>query len=123
MGDTLLRRFVLLRHENHGVVHFDLMIEEGDTLATWQFGVSLALLASGGTLSCIRVAQHRPAYLDYEGPVTSGRGTVTRIQSGTCKLLSATIANWDFELHSSSGQGRFQLHHITEANWSLRRQS
>ncbi len=35
----------------------------------------------------VRLADHRPAYLDYEGPVSRGRGDVTRVLSGTYATL------------------------------------
>lgn len=33
-----------------------------------------------------RLADHREMYLDYEGPVSGGRGTVTRVAEGKVKV-------------------------------------
>ncbi len=94
------------------------MIEDGATLATWQFDGSPTLLAPGAELPCIRLAPHRSAYLDYEGPVSGGRGTVTRVAAGTCVFLSATT-HWAFTLHSPALSGRFELRHLAGSAWVL----
>jgi hypothetical protein len=112
---------VLLRHEGHGAIHFDFMLEDGDTLATWQFDESPALLAPGGQLPCIRLSPHRRAYLDYEGQVSGDRGTVSRAAAGTYALLSATATNWSFKLHSPTLVGLFHLYHLTGPAWSLKK--
>jgi DNA polymerase Ligase (LigD) len=75
-------RYVILEHD-HPTRHWDLMLESGGVLRTWRLaepprpGVSVAAEAS---------FDHRPAYLDYEGPV-GGRGTVTRWDGGTYEVL------------------------------------
>jgi hypothetical protein len=77
-----LPRFVLLEHD-HPSVHWDLMLEEGDSLRTWRlpaphFGVE--------PMNAEPLAPHRLAYLDYEGPVSGGRGSVKRVDAGTYRL-------------------------------------
>jgi len=119
VAKAVSRRFVLLRHTGHGPLHFDLMIEDGAALATWQFDLSPTLLASGTAVACRRLAAHRIAYLDYAGPVSRGRGQVHRTAAGICTLHFATAADWDFELDSPTLNGRFRLQHLTGFAWSL----
>ena len=102
-------RCVVLRHESHGETHFDLMIEAGAALATWQFASSPAQLAAGGALSCRRLADHRVAYLDYDGPVGGDRGHVTREDSGSCTVMSQTDAVWQLDLHGQTMRGSYTL--------------
>ena len=109
VADVVPRRFVLLRHEGHGSAHFDFMIEDGTALATWQFDQSPALLAPGGSLACRRLPDHRLAYLDHEGPVSGGRGTVQREDSGPCSGTNATETRWNFELTGTKLLGKFRL--------------
>ncbi|MDA7980364.1 MAG: hypothetical protein MPJ50_16520 [Pirellulales bacterium] len=101
--------------------HWDLMIEDpakagsggGDerTLWTWALAVSpllsseaanvefadphseslLASMSQG--LACIRLPDHRAAYLSYEGEIPGGRGKVTRIEGGKCRVLESTERN------------------------------
>src|SRR5687768_10877900 len=75
-------RYVVLHHTGYGEDHYDLMFETapGSMLATWrspcwplqEIHTPLELLPD-----------HRRDYLDYEGPVSGGRGSVRRVQAGT----------------------------------------
>ena len=45
-----------------------------------------------------RIADHRPAYLDYEGAVSDKRGTVRRVAWGTVVSEHRQGSSWDFEI-------------------------
>lgn len=77
------QRFVILRHEVSGAVHFDLMLEipGQEKLRTLQ--LAKWPLAPGESCPSTELAPHRAEYLDYEGEVSGNRGTVTRIAQGT----------------------------------------
>jgi len=92
-------RFVLLYHEcppSFGKPsHWDLMLERDGALLTW----SLPALpsAEGGEgdsaaeqIAATRLADHRIAYLDYEGPISGNRGIVTRVDGGEYEVLEET---------------------------------
>src|SRR6516225_8709545 len=72
-------RFVLLEHQWDGV-HWDFMLEAGEALRSWAID---APIAAGAELPARRLADHRLAYLTYEGPVSGQRGSVRRIAEGT----------------------------------------
>ena len=77
-------RFVLLEHRWDGV-HWDLMLEtEERVLRTWAVN---SPVESGIELSARGLNDHRLAYLDYEGEISGGRGTVRRIDSGEFFIL------------------------------------
>jgi len=76
-------RFVVLTHD-HPQLHWDLMLEEGDVLRTWRLA---SPPTSSGPIDAEALPDHRPMYLDYEGPVGDNRGTVTRFDSGTYELV------------------------------------
>jgi hypothetical protein len=73
-------RYVVLRHEGVDKPHYDLMFETspGSSLATWRSPEWP--LRAGTPLTYLK--DHRPAYLDYEGTISGGRGTVTRVLAG-----------------------------------------
>ena len=77
-------RYVILHHTGIPAPHFDLMFEtaQGASLATWR---SPVWPIQSPTI-VERLADHRIAYLDYEGPVNNDRGQVTRIAGGTFQL-------------------------------------
>jgi len=73
-----VRRFVVLEHRRDGV-HWDLMLEVGLALRTWAVE---APIVPGVDLPARALADHRLTYLDYEGEVSGGRGTVRRLDRG-----------------------------------------
>jgi DNA polymerase ligase (LigD)-like protein len=83
-------RFVILRHETppgyERPTHFDLMLEWGDALRTWALP---AFPQVGKSVEAEELAPHRRAYLDFEGEVSAGRGTVTRTAAGEYELLES----------------------------------
>jgi hypothetical protein len=72
-------RYVVLEHD-FPTRHWDFMLESGDVLKTWRLA---APPCPGTAVPAEPSFDHRPAYLDYEGPVSGGRGTVTRWDAGT----------------------------------------
>ena len=72
-------RFVILRHDSPTGLHWDFMLEFGQSLWTWALQ---AAPAPGQTIAARALADHRPAYLDYEGPVSGGRGSVSQLDGG-----------------------------------------
>jgi hypothetical protein len=72
-------RFVVLEHTWRGV-HWDLMLESGETLRTWAID---APIVTETTLPARILPDHRLAYLEYEGPISWDRGTVRRLDRGT----------------------------------------
>src|SRR5882724_3306447 len=72
-------RFVILRHETPPgfarPAHWDFMLECGGVLRTWE------------------MADHRLAYLEYEGEVPGGRGTVSRWDEGRYEILGGLAAS------------------------------
>jgi hypothetical protein len=71
-------RYVILEHD-HPYRHWDLMLEAGDVLRTWRLAETPQ---PGRPVRAELIGDHRRAYLDYEGPVSGGRGSVTRWDAG-----------------------------------------
>lgn len=62
------------------------MLAAGDVLQTWALEREPAATVECGAE---RLPDHRLAYLDYEGEVTGGRGTVTRHDWGTYAVCAS----------------------------------
>jgi hypothetical protein len=73
-------RFVILIHD-HPFPHWDFLLENGDRCRTWRLPVDPGLPST--EFQAEGLTDHRLMYLDYEGPVSGGRGTVVRWDSGT----------------------------------------
>ena len=84
---TPLPRFVILRHqmppESHRRTHWDLMLERDAALQTWALD---ECPVGERDIAARQLAAHRIAYLDYQGPLSRGRGAVERWDAGTYAL-------------------------------------
>jgi len=104
------KRFVILRHEcPYGYkqgVHWDLMLEESRVLRTWALSAEPVV---GQTISAEQLADHRLAYLDYEGPISGDRGVVSRWDCGSYELLDSVAGELCFLMHGNRLSGRAVL--------------
>ncbi|MFO0916183.1 MAG: DNA polymerase ligase N-terminal domain-containing protein [Pirellulales bacterium] len=100
--------------------HWDLMFELHGQLATWALERP-PTEAHPETINARRLDDHRLAYLDYEGPVSGGRGTVTRYDSGDFDWSWPATTRASGSLRGQRLQGTFQLVAQTDEplNWQF----
>lgn len=82
------RRFVILEHD-HPSVHWDFMLEADGVLRTWRLPAPPGAVPQAGEMPAEEIADHRLAYLDYEGPVSGERGSVKRVDRGNYHVVAA----------------------------------
>jgi hypothetical protein len=113
---TVPLRFVVLRHEGHGPLHFDLMLETspGSPLATWR--CPEWPIAHGATLQ--QLADHRAIYLDYEGPISGDRGTVVRIAQGHYTYKDAPAGGKQIDWNTTGVPGVI-LRRVDRDRWQV----
>ena len=103
-------RFVVLRHDclpdYPRPLHWDFMLEAAGALATWALSQEPA---ENVEIAAEALADHRLAYLDFEGPVSGGRGTVARWDQGDYRLVSRSDDQWIVELRGGRLVGRVTL--------------
>lgn len=112
-------RFVILHHITADGEHWDLMLERGGVLMTWQ----LPRNPSEGDclpLAARRIRDHRKAYLDYEGIVSGNRGHVKRVDQGLLEPKAISEDLLIFRLSGSLLVGEFRLDRDDDG-WTLRR--
>jgi hypothetical protein len=112
-------RFVILLHETPPGAprprHYDLMLErdaptdatgpadEGPpSLRTWACDECPGLVPS---TMADELADHRPAYLEYEGEISQGRGTVRRVAQGTYAQLAESADRVHIRLRGEFASG------------------
>ena len=138
---TSTPRFVVLHHSpvtptDGRAEHFDWMFQVGDTLRTWATE-PLTSFAEPLELAARQLPDHRLHYLEYEGEISKGRGSVRRILAGTFDLLQETETSFQARIHwqDSSQQKHSRLIAIqrnlipsrlideTRDDWDLRLES
>jgi hypothetical protein len=107
----MLVRYAILRHEGIDPPHFDLLFEAapGSMLAAWRSDTWPIVAPT----PLVRLADHRPRYLDYEGAISGNRGHVRRVESGTCTIENSQ-QQWTILL--LAGQ-RLSLRRIHDDQW------
>src|SRR5262245_49200386 len=116
-------RFVLLHHETppgypRGT-HYDLMLEQDEALRTWAMAEPPR---PGVMLAAEQLADHRLAYLTYEGPVSGERGSVARWDQGEFTPLVATDDRWEVAIRGEKLVGTLHLERraADTSQWGLR---
>jgi hypothetical protein len=115
-------RFVVLEHStppgNSRPLHWDFMLESGDVLRTWALA---AEPSTGPVVPAELLPDHRMAYLDYEGPVSGGRGTVRRWDAGSYEVVAETDDSLVLALSGQrlSGTARLSLIDDGDRPWQF----
>lgn len=113
-------RYVILFHEmppgSDRASHFDFMLEEDDHLATWCLRHVPDVVVRQ---PCRRLAVHRLAYLDYEGPVASAGGSVSQWDSGEYEALDAGDELWRVKLTGKRLVGVAKLQQLAGQRWTF----
>jgi hypothetical protein len=107
-----VQQYAILHHVQADGHHWDFMLDRGEVLATWKLTSDPTSLAAGGVRGSVparRIADHRRAYLTYEGPISRGRGHVTRIDSGTYELTRQDQTGWGIRLNGVLLRGEFWI--------------
>lgn len=101
-------RFVILHHEAADGEHWDLMLERGGILITWQLSRE-PVSASSLPIPATRIQDHRMAFLEYEGPISLKRGRVRRVDAGTVQFEETEEDRYEFRLSRGHLTGLFRL--------------
>jgi hypothetical protein len=106
--------FVILEHD-YPELHWDFMLENGENLRTWKLMQNpdnlLSQLTTETPLS-IKAEEskpHRLLYLDYEGPISNGRGFVKRFDYGSFELIEQNESAIIVSLKGQSCTGLLKL--------------
>ena len=103
-------RFVVLEHIGTADYkpgrHWDLMLEAGESLRTWELD---NVPSAAGPVHALALSDHRLAYLEFEGPLSNNRGTVSRWDCGEYEIVSQDPFELAVLLDGRQLQGQLQL--------------
>ena len=72
------------------------------------------------TVDADQLADHRVAYLDFEGPLSGGRGAVRRLDAGSFTTIHETPTTWQLTLDGGMLRGDIKLERSAAAQlWRL----
>lgn len=126
--DRPLPMVELLHTLPDGTVHVDWMIaqdpEASLSLITFRLPRPLAELKPGEKLIAQRIADHRPAYLAYEGPISGGRGAVHCLARGRICQWNQVAGGWEMGIlrHSEAGDAasvKLRLEPRPDQKWMI----
>jgi hypothetical protein len=98
-------RYAILEHD-WPTPHWDFLLEAGEVLRAWRL---FAEPRTGTPLAAEANFDHRLLYLDYEGPLSGNRGSVTRWDHGTFEWREDSPCRVAVELDGSRLKGRVEL--------------
>jgi hypothetical protein len=113
-----LPRFVVQEHKTSEGVHWDLMLEAGEVLATFR----LAERPEGAAehpVEAVKIFDHPLRFLTYEGPVQKGTGRVRIVESGTYASEDRRADRWALTLSGGILKGGFALVRTRGDAWQL----
>ena len=111
-------RFAISRHDCARGQHWDFFLEIGPVLKTWALPRPPE---AGEEMTCDALPDHRLEYLDYEGPVSGDRGSVSRWDHGEYQVVSASEEQMIVDLCGERLQGRAILRAVPgeAGRWGL----
>jgi hypothetical protein len=108
-------RFVILTHD-WPALHWDFLVEAGSVLRAWRL---LSEPRPDTDIAAEPNFDHRLLYLDYEGPLSRDRGSVSRWDAGDCDWLLEESERVEIELRGTKLTGRAVLRRENEG-WVFR---
>lgn len=111
-------RFVVQAHTTPDGVHWDFMLEKGDVLTTFRLEQP-PQVALDHDVRAVKIFDHPPRFLTYEGPVQKGTGRVRIVERGTYRLLEETEAVITMDLQGETLKGGFALTRMEGTTWRL----
>lgn len=104
-------RYAILHHTGVPAPHFDLMFETAPNSPLATFRSPHWPVTAPTPVE--RLADHRPAYLTYEGPVSNDRGHVTRVDGGTAHVV---VSDTQWTVTTESGM-TLRLTRLPDKTW------
>ncbi len=105
-----------ISHHDHPDEHWDFFLEHGGELLTWRLAQPMS---NRDTIVARKLPNHRSVYLDYSGPLSGNRGTVTRVMTGQFEWRVGDPDAGIIEILLSSDviNGVCVLRHIDADDW------
>ncbi len=116
------KRFVIQKHTQGKNIHWDFMLQLGETLQTYRLDKAPEEVLHQ-TASAVRILNHPLKFLTYQGPVNKGKGNVQLTEAGTYQIIHQKHNRIELNLNGQILKGKFTLTHIKNDDWQFTRDS
>jgi len=106
-------RYVILEHD-WPQRHWDFMLEKGTVLQTWKLADAPKPSVN---IAAEKSFDHQLIYLDYEGPISGGRGAVTRWDAGCYFPVTEEENRLVVQLEGEKLLGKVELTNPIKEGW------
>ncbi len=115
---------VLLRHQDSSGCHYDWMIADPRSpqglLWTARSSIASTNWHDANRFDLEPIPPHRREYLDYQGPISKGRGSVVRVDSGSAVAWVWNDQSMIIQLAMKHCIGTVQLQRVDVRLWRAR---
>ncbi|MBC8473126.1 MAG: hypothetical protein H8D56_27015 [Planctomycetes bacterium] len=100
-----------------------MMLDAGGVLQTYRLDLppEFALGGLGRPCTATRIQDHPLRFLEYEGSVNKGLGSVRIVDSGRYQLLDDGTESFLLDFDGEALTGQFRLAHIEGNEWQFKR--
>jgi len=112
------KRFVIQEHTRGSEIHWDFMLEGGKTLRTYRLDKAPQQILNSPA-NAIKIFDHPPKFLTYQGPVNKGRGSVRIVETGTYQIVNHEHSRIELKLAGRILKGKFTLRHVKNDKWQF----
>ncbi len=112
------KRFVVQEHTKGKSVHWDFMLELGDTLQTYRLDKPPDEVRHNPA-NATKIFDHPLRFLTYQGVVNKGRGTIRIIEAGTYQIVHKEHNQIKLGLNGRVLKGKYLLTSIEAAGWQF----
>jgi hypothetical protein len=114
------KRFVIQEHTTGSDVHWDFMLEwETDgVLRTYRLDKAPQQILHNSA-NAVKIFDHSPKFLAYQGLVNKGRGSVRIVEAGAYQLVNNEHNRIELSLNGQILKGKFTLCRVKDYRWKF----
>jgi bifunctional non-homologous end joining protein LigD len=112
------KKFVIQQHSTALGVHWDFMLQIGDSLQTYRLDKAPQQV-SDNPANAVKIFDHPLKFLTYQGSVNKGRGSVRIAEAGSYEITHHAHDRLELDLNGKILKGKFTLSHIEGDNWQF----
>ncbi len=115
-----MKKFVIQKHTKGPETHWDLMLQVADVLQTYRLDLPPEKITDQ-PVTAIRIIDHPLKFLEYQGPVNKGKGSVQIADTGTYHVLKTEPQSQSLEINGKVLKGHYCLTRLENDRWKFKK--